>query len=100
MSAKLFFCRFYLKREDDSLASSIKTRNERKKTFGQHLVFRFWFLATGRSNEKNINLEKGLHIKLCDEETPATHWTKTCKKVLKPNIKGKQKHINKYLPKS
>ena len=63
-------------------------RNE-KKNFGPHLVFRIWFLATGWSNEKNINLEKGLRIKLCDEETPATHWTKTCKKVLKPNTKGK-----------
>ena len=76
--------------KEDSLAWPLFfLHRNKKKNFGQHLVLRIWFLATGRSNEKNINLEEGLRIKLCDEETPATLWTKTCKKVLKPNIKGK-----------
>ena len=49
----LCFC-FILKREEDSLVSSLFVM---KQFFLGHLVFSIWFLVTGISNENKILLQ-------------------------------------------
>ena len=66
MSAEVFCCRFFLLREEGSLASSLFEKKRQQKTSADIwcLVFSHWFFVTGLAYPmKRTSMKKGYTLK-------------------------------------